>query len=786
MRRPLADAGLIFVLIILIVSLIHPISYTDYSKFDKSDVFIHGTLIQKEIKTKDNSSTPVYYLNNVILYSPSSQPLYSFDSGEKIICYMEDINAHTDNSNISLYPAASEYLAVPLGNKVILKGTLKNFEHATNPGMFDSKAYYETMKISMAAYNCRLTLSTPNSNENKVKHTYWKISEQLFKLRLILGYLLDLSLYDSDSGIAKTMVLGDKSGISESIKNMYNENGIAHILAISGLHISMLGLGFFKLQKRVGINNIISALLSIILMMLYGLMCGITVASLRAVIMFLLRMFSKILGRTYDMETSMIIAAVIILITQPRYLFYSGFLFSFGAIFAIIFISPLFEDIFISKDSSYKKIAKALLSSIPINMITLPVYLCNYYCFPVFSILINIIVIPLMSLLIAAMLLSILACAIYIPAGRICGLLVHAILYIFESLCKLGDIIPINKMLTGKPQAWQIIIYIAIIIVVMLQRHKQSPIQIVLDICLAGIILTGRYHTGTELIMLDIGQGDSIYITDNRGSDVLVDSGSSSVSEVAKYRLNPFLLSRGIQDIDAVFISHLDSDHYNAILELMNMPPNDAPQIKRIYLSTATAMSKSDEYYELINLAKQKDITVLEISKGDVIQIGKLKMECLYPIKKDNIEAEAKPNNSSDTSYLINAYNDNNTNEESMVLMLKEKNTDILLTGDIEGSGEIELTDIINHEYTHDNKRKIILKAAHHGSKNSSSDDFLDILSPNLVLISAGKNNRYHHPHIETLERYEARNIPYFCTSEYGALMLKLSGDKITLKGFIR
>lgn len=273
--------------------------------------------------------------------------------------------------------------------------------------------------------------------------------------------------------------------------------------------------------------------------------------------------------------------------------------------------------------------------------------------------------------------------------------------------------------------------------------------------CLVEIGLPGRM----KIVMADVGQGDGIYIKGPEGRRYFVDGGSSDISSVGKYRIEPFLLSQGVRTLDYVFISHGDTDHMSGIAEML-VNQQLGIQIQNLVLPTERVWDK--ELEELAALAAENGTRVVVMEAGNVLTEGQgdktLTLTCLAPSQ---------------------GYQGESGNAASMVLDVSFGEFDMLMTGDLEGEGEENLLENSTlHQYD-------VLKTAHHGSKNSTSAEFLARVSPKVAWISAGSDNRYGHPHGETLERLLAVGSQIFCTAESGAVTLTTDGRKIWMEEFI-
>lgn len=259
---------------------------------------------------------------------------------------------------------------------------------------------------------------------------------------------------------------------------------------------------------------------------------------------------------------------------------------------------------------------------------------------------------------------------------------------------------------------------------------------------------------------LDVGQGDCTIIRNETGNVYMIDGGSSSKDNVGKYIIEPYLKFYGIKNIDYCIMTHSDSDHISGIIEILSQETSDKIKIKNFLLPNPDKSAKDDAYYKVLNLAKAKCNNVSYIKKFDIIIDRKLKITCIHP----------EVNYKSDTA---NAY--------STVLSIVHGNTSCLLTGDIEKDGEKQVLELLK-QYRNDFPEKYtILKAAHHGSKNSSSADFLKCVMPDIVVISCGKNNRYGHPHEETMERLDSIGSNVIRTDESGMIGIVATNPQVKI-----
>ena len=320
-KRPLGWSCLGVMAVLFFLVRIRPAPFEDYGAYQGKTVAVTGRVYAKETAQREQGPVQVVYLK---LSGYDAQ-----DRSERVAGAGVD-GARTsprDESGICCGPPGEKalcYLAAgqkepELGSVVRIKGKLSVFEKATNQGQFDARSYYQILGISY-----RLSQAEISSKTGK----YHIVSENLYQLRRFLSEKLSQALPQREASVMQTMLLGEKSGMDQELKALYQRNGIAHILAISGLHISMLGMGLCRLLRKCGVPMKISAAASFVLILLYGVMTGFSVSALRAILMFCLRMGS-------------ILAAAGILLGQPLYFYHSGFLFSFGCVAGIGLLVPL-------------------------------------------------------------------------------------------------------------------------------------------------------------------------------------------------------------------------------------------------------------------------------------------------------------------------------------------------------------------------------------------------------------------------------------------------------------
>lgn len=730
LRRPLGTVCLALVLLLYLGIRFAGAPPSYYEEWEGRNVCVTGRVYKKE-KTGQDRERVILYLRLLA----AEEELYPAKTGEtvNIICYLK-----------------SDQSAPEIGSVVRVRGIPKCFEEASNPGQFDAKSYYHILKLSFQL----------NQTEIQQKSdTYDMMREALFQLREHFSDILMVNLLPEDASVMRTMLLGEKKAADEKIKAMYQRNGIAHVLAISGLHMSLLGMMLCKLLKRLGLPVWVQTATPTVFLILYGIMTGFSVSSLRAVIMFGIQMAALLLGRTYDLITAAALSALLLLLDQPYYLFYSGFLFSFGCVFAIgILVPALTVKHTGKKEMQLSKGLTTFLAAAAITLAGLPLQLWFFCQMPVYSVFLNLLIIPLMSLLVPGGIVLLAAGSLGLPT-ELPAALITGILGFYKGICGFCESLPLARVLPGRPEIWQIIVYLIFLIIVVIAQKRLSLKKRWAVVLCSAILLFWPDKSELQITFLDVGQGDCIDIHTKAGTNFLIDGGSSSVSSVGTYRILPYLKEQGAGILDGVVVTHPDEDHCNGIRELLSLAEEEGIEIKRLYLPDVAQDSRAESYLALEETAQEAGVPVDYVSKAEGIRQGEFSLKCLHP--EEGWSGEA--------------------NEYSLVFLLQYGEFQALFTGDVEGEGEKQLLQTIKEQQV---ENITLLKAAHHGSAYSTSEELLAILSPAMTVISCGKNNSYGHPHPELLKRLAESQTQIYITYDTGAVTFHTDGKKLSVETF--
>lgn len=700
-------------------------------KIEKEKVVATGTVYQKDVY---DSITNLYLRNSNLIIQEKKYPI-------------ENIKVTLENQKLTD--------SVFQGDLTAVYGSLEQIPRASNPGQFDERSYYYPRKVKW--YLEGMEFQVLRKKENQVLYIQSQIRERMKEgIQKAFG--------EEKGGIIQAMVLGEKGELGQENKLLFQIMGTSHVLAISGMHLSVLGWGFYKLLVKMRLSVKAAGILAAAAMGFYGELTGSGAAAVRAVIMFAVSIGALLLKRTYDFLSALSLSAILLLAESPLYLYDSSFLLSFGAVLGLAAVHPV---LFPPGKKKYKtnlwgKVKKELdagiFSSISVWSILLPISMYFFYELSVWGFLVNLLILPTVGVLLisglAGGILGLLPGLLLARAGALPGILIlEFYIHIGKSVQKL----PVFLWITGKPDIWQCLFYYGILAGILLIKKKGKRIFAgkLAAMTAALCLLFLRFPEGRlKVTFLDVGQGDCACIQQGKDVCYIIDGGSNTISRAGQYRILPFLKEQGIRTVDGIFVSHMDEDHVNGILEILEMikERKTGLKVERLFLSKCKETREQREQLE--EAGKKAGCEIYYIEKGSEISSGNLKITCLSP---ENQEM--------------------GSNEGSQALYIEMEECALLFTGDIEGEGEEDMISLCENA----EKRCDILKVAHHGSKNSTPDKLLDVLQPQAAVISCGEENLYGHPHQELIERLNAREMQIYETKEQGAVSAVWDGEKIRM-----
>lgn len=642
--------------------------------------------------------------------------------------------------NIKVYLNKEEQIRIGMFLRVY--GKLEEIPGSRNPGEFDSKQYYACQKIYYQMKDGKVC-------DKSTGYSYF--GQFLQEIRQKAGTILDEAA-GSYAGIFQAMILGERGNLDAETKMQYQMAGIMHILAISGLHISFAGIGFFRLLKKAGAGNGVAGAASAFLIYAYGIMTGGSVSAMRAVGMFLVLVGAGIAGRSYDLLSAMALSAIVLLLDAPAYLYSLSFLLSFGAVIGIGALTPEICSLL----NLEKKTAESLAGSVIVWLITLPIALRAYGEVSLAGVILNLLVLPTSGIVLASGIFALPVGIFVIEIAKWVVFPGKCVLFFYEKLCEVVSWIPHSTWITGSPQLWQCAVYYVMLGVAFMGVKWGKKAASVALVILAVVFLGYHSRNGLTITCLDIGQGDCCVLKMPGGENFLIDGGSSNKKNTAVCQILPYLKNQGIATLDGIFVSHTDQDHISGIEELLELCAQNLATVRVKNLILPDWNTTGEEYEKLKMLAEQTGILVQTAREGNLLKTKEAQIEILAP------------ENGADGS---------DTNEDGMVMEVHFGKFRGLFTGDIGAETEKKLLDSMEDVD--------FLKVAHHGSKYSTCQGFLDVVSPEIAVVSCSAKNTYGHPSADTIKRLEDCGAQVEYTMKNGAITVQTDGEGIWLDRFI-
>ena len=642
--------------------------------------------------------------------------------------------------NIKVYLNKEEQIRIGMFLRVC--GKLEEIPGPRNPGEFDSKQYYACRKIYYQMKDGEVC-------DKSIGYSYF--GQLLQEIRQKAETILDEAA-GAYAGIFQAMILGERGNLDAETKMQYQMAGIMHILAISGLHISFVGMGFFRLLKKAGAGNGVAGAVSAFLIYAYGIVTGGSVSAMRAVGMFLVLIGAGIAGRSYDLLSAMALSAIVLLLDAPAYLYNVSFLLSFGAVIGIGALTPEICSLLNLK----KRTAKSLAGSVIVWLITLPIALHAYGEVSLAGVILNLLVLPTSGIVLASGIFALPVGIFVIEIAKRVVFPGKCVLFLYEKLCEVVGWIPHSTWIAGSPQLWQCAVYYVMLGVAFTGVKWGKKAASVALVIFAVVFLGYHSRNGLTITCLDIGQGDCCVLKMPGGENFLIDGGSSNKKNTAVYQILPYLKNQGIAILDGIFVSHTDQDHISGIEELLELCAQKLTTVRVKNLILPDWDTTGGEYEKLKMLAEQTGIRVQTVREGNLLKAKEAQIEILAP------------ENGADGS---------DTNEDGMVMKVHFGKFRGLFTGDIGAETEKKLLDSMEDVD--------FLKVAHHGSKYSTCQGFLDVVSPEIAVISCSAKNTYGHPSADTIKKLEDCGAQVEYTMKNGAITVRTDGEGIWLDRFI-
>jgi competence protein ComEC len=624
----------------------------------------------------------------------------------------------------------------------------------------------------------------------------------------------------------------------------------------------MIGMGLYRFLRKRGSGFLGSFLAATPVIFLYAVMTGNSVSTQRAVGMLVFAMLAAVFGRTYDPLNALGGMVLILLWQNPFWLWYSGFQLSVCAIFGVTLVGNYLqvEEEEASEVGSARTFAQGLASvgakfglcgvagtqaagtvasqavthgteanlgreseramqrrgsratklmnklymAAAIWMTSLPLVAYYYYEVPTYAVLLNMLILPLLPALFFFGLVGGLVGCVWLSAAKILLYPCNIILSIYDFLATACLNLPLSRIIVGSPSIVRMLFvyFVLAAAVIVWRKGRHGHFRRWIGIAVVLLVFFWPQQKEFEVDVLDVGQGDGIYLCSENGVSMFIDGGSSNIGSVGTYRILPYLKSKGITHITYWFVSHADSDHISGLEEVIESGYRiDYLVVAKAAVSDAVVASGTADTVDvsvtelsdmdaLVALASSYQIQILTIQENDTFVFNGDTLTCLYPAADTKSEDK---------------------NDLSLVLLYENENFSALFTGDISsdveqkllnneairalgtgekagaskaGLSEIESSETGLSEVGFSEVGIDFYKAAHHGSRYSNSSEFLEALMPKIAAISCSSTNNYGHPSVEAVSHMEAVGAEVYYTMKSGQIKVTREEGKIIVSGY--
>ena len=690
------------------------------------------------------------------------------------------VNGSDKYQSTQIYIEVKKEIKFQYGDKVRLQGEFRKGSEQRNTGGFDYQLYLKSIHI----YG---TLKVESYQKISSDNVNW-IEKSINTIQLAMTENIEKVLEKEEEQIVKGLILGDTTVLEEELKEKFQIANISHVLAVSGMHIVYIVMGIeIVFKKWLGKRNV--KYVVIIGLLFYMSLTGYTSSIVRAGIMGMMNIIAFLVYRKNDIWTSIAISLGIILIQNPYAITSVGLQLSYlGTIGIILFnknikqfldnIKWIKNNIQIKRSKRISKIVENLKDMISVTLsaqiMILPIMLYHFNMIGIYFVITNILVSIMIGPIMFLSIIFIFSSFIHLQISQFISVFLSIGI---KSLIQISNLasLPFSKIYVPTPSILYIIIYYIVMLVgnqiymiyttkyenstkrrvknlialmkyklyekkkknfkiyrkILEERNVKAFILRTYKVIFLVLFFIGIYQfpRDLEIHFLDVGQGDSCFIVTPNHKTILIDGGGSTSNtfDVGKDTVIPYLLDKGYTKLDYVFISHFDQDHVGGILSVL-----EELKVGQVFISKQG--EKSENYETFLKIVEQKKLRVREVKMGDKIKIGDVIFHILWPEGKQIEE--------------------NILNNNAMVMKLQYKNFSMLFTGDIEAVAEKKILSL--YDTNLNSLKATVLKVAHHGSKSSSTEKFLETVNAKVAIIGVGENNMFGHPSNAVLERLQS------------------------------
>lgn len=627
---------------------------------------------------------------------------------------------------------AAEYDILP-GSRIYVKGMVEEPSGKRNPNCFDYSLYLKSVGIGKVM----------RAEHLEVIDCDMTFEGKLYLMKTDFTDRIEAAAGSEAAALIKGIMFGDKTDIEQDVLVDFQRNGTAHILAVSGLHIGII-YGFIAGIWRWKKGGFYFAFITLFLGS-YCVWASFSPSVLRAVFMTELHLVSRLLKCRYDLGSAAFLICMIMLVINPMQLFNVGFQMSFIAVLTLTAILPYINRFYSGVFAAGTAVQAGLVPYI--------MYVFNYFSPAAF--VVNVPVIFLAGIIVPLGLCSFVMSFLCQPVFQILSEVMGGLCMMLQSANSFTCMEGVTSFdVTSPSRVFMALYYLGILIFfseegrLMIIRRKTGIIKLMIVSCVLTSILFGSITESgfekTDVVFVDVGQGDCIHLKTGEGKNYFIDGGGNVNYNVGEKTLKPYLLKNHVRKLDGAFVTHLHTDHYKGIAELCRMG-----MVKKLFLYEGNKVKEK----EIIRDTGLSHEDIIYLQKGQTVELGdNSKIEILWPEGKSRDE------------YNRLITDDADENDVSLILMANIDGTQMMITGDIDNECERKLAASYGNRLHAD-----ILKVPHHGSRYSYDEKFAEYVSPQYAVFQVGKNN-YGHPASEVIKNYKEKDAEVYRCDKDGAV----------------
>lgn len=636
---------------------------------------------------------------------------------------------------------------IEVGQRIYAEGLLIAPDKSRNPKTFDYNMYLKAKNIHRVMYikPHQITLAGKGNISFLISatETIKNIIER--KIRALFPGV--------EGNVLLAVLLGEKGSVDDNQMIKFRGIGIAHVFAVSGLHVGIIYLGLERLLLKINFKMRLGAV--VLILWIYAGVTGFSSSVMRAALLLTLMVFAPLLNRRYDSLSAIAVAAFLFLLPNPLLLLNVGFQLSFSAALSI---ALLYKPIKAKLAALPPYVAQLMAASLAAQLGTVPIIAYHFNIFSPIALLINVPIVFLIGYIVPLGFIAVFSSYFSVTVAKLFARMVYILLLGVDFLSIWAYDLPYSNIKVISPSLFMIFIYYIFLGILIQKKEwhikatkvkKEKILMVLAAIGISVYFMHNVFFYKHEIIFVDVGQGDCTLIKTPERKTILIDGGNRSSDNIGKNStLVSFLLKNRIGKIDVMILSHPHGDHMGGLMEVA-----ENLVVENLFVSMDA--EKREEWGSMEKICANKRIPVFQVTKGDRIEVGK---EVIIHILSPDKE-------------LIDGSRDD-ANNNSLVLLVAYLKRKILFTGDIEKEAEQQLV----KEYSPMDID--LLKIAHHGSRFSTTEEFLDVFLPKIAVIQVGRNN-FGHPHQQVLDKLSHRNISVYRNDRNGAVRITFNRDKI-------